>query len=146
MMPAAHALRQAITDLKKISLSADELVAEPNGAPSVAFHLRHIAGSVDRLLTYARNENLSDAQFEFLKLETAKTSDLNAEELIDQAISSIENALEFCRTVSDEVLLDERGVGRKRLPTNLFGLLFHIAEHTARHTGQIITLVKIVRK
>jgi uncharacterized damage-inducible protein DinB len=148
MMPAAHALRQAITDLKKsaANLSGEDLLAKPNGAPSIAFHLRHIAGSVERLLTYAKNENLSDAQFDFLKMETAETSDLSAEELVDQAIFSIENALGFCRTVSEEILFEERTVGRKRLPTNVFGLLFHIAEHTARHTGQIITLVKIVRK
>ncbi|HVE56450.1 MAG TPA: DinB family protein [Pyrinomonadaceae bacterium] len=148
MMPAAHALRQAIVDLKKAAadLSDDELFVKPNGASSVAFHLRHISGSVDRLLTYAKNENLSDAQFEFLKSETAETSGLNARELVNQTVSSIENALEFCRTVSEEILLDERFVGRKRLPTNVFGLLFHIAEHTARHTGQVITLVRIVRK
>lgn len=148
MMPAAHALRQAIVDLKKSAadLSGEELLAKPNGAASVAFHLRHIAGSVDRLLTYAKNENLSDAQFEFLKQETAETSQLNAEELVSQAVSSIENALGFCKTVSEESLLDERFVGRQRLPTNVFGLLFHIAEHTARHVGQVITTERIVRK
>ena len=148
MMPAAHALRQAITDLKKSAadLTEEELLAKPNGAASVAFHLRHIAGSIDRLLTYAKNENLSEAQFEFLKKETLESSESNAEELVDQAVLSIENALEFCRTISEEILLDERTVGRKRLPTNVFGLLFHIAEHTARHVGQIITTERIVRK
>ena len=148
MMPAAHSLSQAITDLKKSAadLSDEELLAKPNGAPSAAFHLRHIAGSVDRLLTYAKDENLSDAQFEFLKRETAETSGVNAEELVEQAVLSIENALEFCRTISEEILLDERFVGRKRLPTNVFGLLFHIAEHTARHVGQVITTERIVRK
>ena len=146
MMPAAHALVQAIVDLQTINLSNNELTAKPNNSPSVAFHLRHIAGSVDRLLTYAKNENLSEAQFEFLKLETAETTDLSAEELINQAIVSIENALEFCKTVAPETLFEERFVGRKKLPTNVFGLLFHIAEHTARHVGQTITTAKIVRK
>ena len=148
MMPAAHALSQAITDLKNSAadLRGEELLAKPNGAPSAAFHLRHIAGSVDRLLTYAKNENLSDAQFDFLKLETLESSELNAEELVRQAVSAIENALEFCKTVSEEILFEERTVGRKRLPTNVFGLLFHIAEHTARHVGQIITTERIVRK
>lgn len=148
MMPAAHALSQAIVDLKKSAadLSLEELLARPNGASSVAFHLRHIAGSIDRLLTYAKNENLSEAQFEFLKRETAETSDLSAEELVNQAVLSIENALEFCKTISEEILFEERFVGRKKLPTNVFGLLFHIAEHTARHVGQITTTAKIVRK
>lgn len=146
LMPAAHAFVQAIVDLEKIHLSHEELLAKPNNSPSVAFHLRHIAGSVDRLLTYAKNETLSETQFEFLKQETAETSDLSAEELINQAILSIENALEFIREVSPDILFEERFVGRKKLPTNVFGLLFHIAEHTARHIGQAVTTAKIVRK
>lgn len=147
MMPAAHALRQAIVDLEKaaVNLSDEELTAKPNGAPSVAFHLRHIAGSVERLLTYARGENLSAAQFDFLKAETAENSDLNAAELVERAVTSIKAALDFCKKVSPEILFEERFVGRKKLPTNVFGLLFHIAEHTARHVGQTVTTAKIVR-
>ncbi len=148
MMPAAHALQQAIIDLKNSAahLTLEELLTKPNGAPAVAFHLRHIAGSADRLLTYARGEELSAAQFEFLKRETAETSDSSAEQLVEQSVSAIEDALRFCRTVSPEILFEERFVGRKKLPTTVFGLLFHIAEHTARHVGQIITTAKIVRK
>jgi uncharacterized damage-inducible protein DinB len=147
MMPAAHALVQAITDLQKVSdLTDEELLAKPNNAPSVAFHLRHIAGSCDRLLTYAKGETLSEKQFEFLKSETAETSNLNSRELVSQAVSEIEKVLEFCRNVSPESLFEPRFVGRKKLQTNVFGLLFHIAEHTARHVGQIITTAKIVRK
>jgi hypothetical protein len=36
-------------------------------------------------------------------------------------------------------------VGRARLPSTVFGLLFHVAEHTQRHAGQAITTAKIVR-
>ena len=146
LMPAAHAFVQAIVDLEKIHLTNEELLTKPNNSPSVAFHLRHIAGSIDRLLTYARGENLSETQFEFLKSETSETSELNAQELINQAVFKIENALEFCKTVVPAHLFEERFVGRKNLPTNMFGLLFHIAEHTARHVGQVITTAKIVRK
>ncbi|HQU85623.1 MAG TPA: DinB family protein [Pyrinomonadaceae bacterium] len=146
LMPTAHALVQAIVDLEKIQLTHEELLAKPNNAPSVAFHLRHIAGSIDRLLTYAKGDDLSETQFEFLKQETAETSDLSAEELIDQAVLSIENALEFLKEISPEILFEERFVGRKQLPTNVLGLLFHIAEHTARHVGQVITTTKIVRQ
>ena len=147
LMPAAHALVQAKIDLQKFAadLSDEELTAKPHGAPSAAFHLRHIAGSIDRLLTYARAEDLSAAQFDFLKHETAEIIDLTAEELVERAKTSIENALEYCKTVSPEILFDDRFVGRKRLPTTVFGLLFHIAEHTARHVGQIITTAQIVR-
>lgn len=148
MMPAAHALVQAIVDLEKSArhLTDEELLTKPNGAASVAFHLRHIAGSVDRLLTYTKGEDLSAAQFDFLKKETAETSGLNAEELVGQAVLSIKSALEYCRTISPDILFEERFVGRKKLPANVFGLLFHIAEHTARHVGQITTTAKIVRK
>lgn len=148
MMPAAHALRQAIADLENSAagLSNEELLARPNGAPSVAFHLRHIAGSTNRLLTYARGAELSDEQFEFLRNETLETFDLTAEELVHKAVSAIENALWFCQMVAPETIFEERFVGRKKLPTNVFGLLFHIAEHTARHVGQITTTARIVRK
>lgn len=147
MMPTAHALAQAISDLQTFTdLNDEELLTKPNGASSIAFHLRHIAGSCDRLLTYAKGENLSDSQFEFLKNETAETSELNAVELVNQAVLSIEKAMDFCRKVSPEILFEARFVGRKKLPTNVFGLLFHIAEHTARHVGQITTTAKIVRK
>jgi uncharacterized damage-inducible protein DinB len=147
-MPAAHALAQAIVDLEKHTpqLTQAELLTKPNDSPSVAFHLRHIAGSIDRLLTYTRGGNLSETQFVFLKLETSETSELNAEELVNQAVFEIENALEFCKAVAPETLFEKRFVGRKKLPTTVFGLLFHIAEHTARHVGQVITTAKIVRK
>jgi uncharacterized damage-inducible protein DinB len=147
IMPAAHALVQAIADLKQFTdLTNQELLARSNGAASIAFHLRHITGSSDRLLTYAKGENLSEKQFEFLSQEKAETVDLNAGELVSQTISAIEAVLEFCKTVPIEGLFEERFVGRKKLPTNVFGLLFHIAEHTARHVGQITTTAKIVRK
>jgi uncharacterized damage-inducible protein DinB len=147
LMPTAHALVQAITDLQKFTdLTDEELLAKPNDSASIAFHLRHIAGSCDRLLTYAKGENLSEKQFEFLKTETAENTDLNAEELINQAVSSIETVLNFCQIVPSENLFEPRFVGRMELPTNVFGLLFHIAEHTARHVGQIVTTAKIVIK
>ncbi|HRH45116.1 MAG TPA: DinB family protein [Pyrinomonadaceae bacterium] len=147
MMPTAHALVQAISDLQKFTDSSDEeLLTKPNNSPSIAFHLRHIAGSCGRLLTYAKGENLSDSQFEFLKNEAAETSQLKAFELVNQAVFSIEKVLDFCKTVSPDILFEARFVGRKKLPTNVFGLLFHIAEHTVRHIGQITTTAKIVRK
>ncbi len=147
-MPATHALVQAIVDLEKAAkdLSGEELRARPNNASSIAFHLRHIAGSVDRLLTYARGEELDEKQFEFLKGETVDDSNSSAIELTEKAIVEIRNALDALKNVEAEKLFEERTVGRQKLPTTVFGLLFHIAEHTARHVGQIITTAKIVRK
>ncbi len=147
VMPAAHSLVQAITDLERFApdLSDEELLSRPNNSPSAAFHLRHIAGSIDRLLTYARGEQLNQAQFDFLKTEVADNSNYNAAELTEKAIAEVNNALEHLRNVEIESLFEERFVGREKLPTNIFGLLFHIAEHTARHVGQVITISKIVR-
>lgn len=143
-MPAAHALAQAITDLERFVplLSDERLSNRPNNSPSIAFHLRHIAGSIDRLLTYSRGEKLSESQFARLKAEDAPVSD-SAGELTRQAVGEIHNALDALKNVSPENLFEERFVGREKLPTNVFGLLFHIAEHTARHTGQIITLAAL---
>jgi hypothetical protein len=44
-----------------------------------------------------------------------------------------------------ETLLLHRDVGRKRLPSTTLGLIFHAAEHSARHAGQIVTLASVVR-
>ena len=145
MMPAAHALVQAAADLERhaVDLTGEELLARPGGASSVAFHLRHIAGSIDRLLTYARGEGLTEAQFAFLKAETSGISEFDSAELTARAVAEINRALEFLKNVSPEILFEERFVGRRRLATNVFGLLFHIAEHTARHVGQIVTTAKI---
>ena len=148
IMPAAHALKQSIVDLEKSApgLSDAELTANPNGAASVAFHLRHIAGSIDRLLTYSRGEQLNDAQFAALKAETSDAADFNRAELTRRAVAEINNALEALKNVDLNDLFEERYVGRRELPTNVFGLLFHIAEHTARHVGQVVTTAAIVRK
>lgn len=147
VMPAAHALVQAIVDLERFAadLSDEELLSRSSDSPPAAFHLRHIAGSIDRLLTYVRGEELNETQFDWLKKETASDSDLNAAELTQKAVSEINHALETLKNIDAESMFEDRFVGRKKLPSNVFGLLFHIAEHTARHVGQIITIAKIVR-
>lgn len=148
VMPAAHALVQAIADLEKFvrHLSVEELFKRPNNSSSIAFHLRHIAGSIDRLLTYSRGEELSALQFEMLKAENNYNLDLNTDELVQKAIDKIYIALDALKNVAPESLFETRFVGREKLSTNVFGLLFHIAEHTARHVGQVVTLAGIVQK
>ena len=98
------------------------------------------------ILTYSRGEELNDAQFDALNQETSENSDLNAAQLTQKAIDEINHALETLRNVDLNELFAERSVGRRKLPTTIFGLLFHIAEHTARHVGQVITTAAIVRK
>jgi uncharacterized damage-inducible protein DinB len=147
-MPAAHALLQSRTDLETHAarLTLEQVWAEPGGAPSVGFHLRHIAGSTDRLLTYTAERSLSEDQFRFLAGERiAGTPPTEVKQLIAAAQSAVDQALAAIRDTPDEALFETRTVGRAMLPTNLFGLLFHIAEHTQRHTGQLIATASIVR-
>lgn len=119
--------------------------ASPSGAASVGFHVRHAAGSLDRLFTYARGEQLSTAQRGQLAGEAVPdpAPDI-AETLLREFSTAVERALEQLRTTHEATLLDPRGVGRAQLPTTVLGLLFHAAEHTQRHVGQMVTTAKIV--
>lgn len=148
VMPAAHALLQSGEDLERAAgtLTREELWARPGGAASVGFHLTHIAGTIDRLLTYASGKQLDATQLAALRAEqdpSAQTAD--AGELIARAVRAIHGAVETLRNTPRESLFQPRAVGRKQLPTTVWGLLFHVAEHTQRHTGQVITTSKIVR-
>jgi uncharacterized damage-inducible protein DinB len=147
LQPAAQALVQAGEDLGRAvdGLDAEQLWAGPGGAASVGFHLRHIPGSIDRLLTYARGESLTDAQRAEAKAEAAPGAAADAEPLLAAARAAIEKALAQIRATPREALLEPRPVGRAGLPSTVLGLLFHVAEHTQRHTGQVIATAKVVR-
>src|ERR1022692_1315938 len=66
-----HALRLADEDLRKWcgNLSDAEVNVRPAGAAPVAFHIRHLARSLDRLLTYAEGRCLSEEQMARLRTE-----------------------------------------------------------------------------
>jgi len=147
LMPAAHALIQSARDIEQATekLNETEVWAKPCGAPSVGFHLLHIAGSCDRLLTYARGEKLSEKQFATLNDEREINLSMSANLLTENAVASIQKVIGEISLTPDEILFETREVGRKKIQTNVFGLLFHIAEHTQRHVGQIIATAKIVR-
>ena len=59
--------------------------------------------------------------------------------------AAMDQALRNLRDVWGEELLTAQAVGRTRLPSNVLGLVFHAAEHTQRHTGQVITTSQIIR-
>jgi uncharacterized damage-inducible protein DinB len=148
LMAAAHALIQASEDLAGAAggLSVAELWAKPGGAASVGFHLKHITGSLGRMVTYARGRALDPAQMRELAAEGQPGDPpADADTLIRAARRAIADALEALRSTPSEDLFAVRTVGRQALPTNVIGLLFHLAEHTQRHTGQVITTTKIVR-
>ena len=147
LQPAAHALVQAREDLDRatVGISPGNLWLQPNGAASLGFHLRHVAGSLDRLLTYARGAQLDDRQHAALKREAEPGAPPDeAATLVEQARRGIDVALTQLRATRREELLETRAVGRAQLPSNVLGLLIHAAEHTSRHVGQAITTAKIV--
>jgi uncharacterized damage-inducible protein DinB len=146
VMPAAHALMQAAEDIPSAvsGLTTEQLWARPGDAASVGFHLQHVTGSIDRLLTYARGEMLSAAQLLALRAEQVEESG-DAAEFARRAVTAIRGAIDVMRETPPVLYLETREVGRKRLPTTVFGLLVHVAEHTQRHTGQIIATAKVVR-
>jgi uncharacterized damage-inducible protein DinB len=139
-----HALEMAREDIDAavVPLADSALDARPGNAASLAFHLRHIPRSLDRLLTYAEGNQLSSAQLEALKSEGdagAAKADLLAE-----FHAGLDAALVRVRAFAGADLEQFRGVGRKTLPTSVGGLLVHCADHTLRHTGQVVTTAKIV--
>ena len=147
LMPVAHALVQARDELEVArSLTSTELWARPGGAASIGFHLRHIPGAIDRLLTYADGRLLDADQMAALRAE-AEVSDPHptADELLGRVSRGIDQVLAVLTATDEASLLEPRGVGRAQLPTNVLGLLFHIAEHTQRHVGQVVTTAKVVR-
>ena len=145
-MPAAHAFLQTMEDVEQAAgdLTLDQLWQTPGGAASVGFHILHLAGSTDRLLTYARGERLSTDQRAALAAEQAPER-RTASDLIAGLRTAIDSALSQLRAVPVDTIYEARTVGRAALPTTVVGLMFHAAEHSQRHAGQLVTTAKIVR-
>lgn len=138
-----HALELAREDITRwcASLSKGEMHAHPYGIAPVAFHLRHIVGSLDRLLTYAEGNLLSDQQMRQLAAEM--NPDGSKEEILAEFERGLYDAGERVRSIPLSQWREPRRVGRKKLPTTVAGLLIHCADHTQRHVGQAITTAKV---
>jgi DinB superfamily len=148
LQPAAHAFLLALEDIEAAvsDLTVDQLWLEPSGAASSGFHLMHLAGSTDRLLTYARGEALSAAQLALLAVERAMAPPYPPlDKLLANWRATVEGALRQLGTTPEATLHHARLVGRAQLPSTVLGLLFHAAEHAQRHVGQIVTTAKIVK-
>ncbi|MFL5616866.1 MAG: DinB family protein [Gemmatimonadaceae bacterium] len=148
LQPVAHGLLQCQLEVRATvpSLAPAELWARPGGAAAAGYHVRHAIGSLDRLLTYARGRQLSPEQLAALR-EEARTDERDdiQDALITEFDVAVERALAQLRATDPASLLEPREVGRARLPSTVLGLLFHAAEHTQRHVGQLVTTAKIVR-
>lgn len=146
LMPVAHGLMHAQEELREAvpKLPAGALWRKPGGAASVGWHLLHVAGSSDRLFAYARGQSLDDHQRAWLELERAGRAELGAEQLMQEIDRVFDRCLETLRRLEDGDLQKPREVGAAKLPSTVFGLLFHAAEHAQRHSGQVVTTVTVL--
>lgn len=146
LQPVTHSLLQTLEEVRELvkELPDELLWTRPGGVASAGFHLRHMAGVIDRLFTYARGEQLDEHQLRVLRAET-QTPDtpVTAAELLAGLELQIEGAIQVLRSTSEEALSEPREVGGKRLPSTVRGLYFHAAEHTQRHLGQLLVTVRV---
>ena len=147
LQPVAHGLLQCREEVHRAlaDLSAEQLGRRIGGAASAGYHVRHAVGSLDRLLTYARGEMLAAAQLAALREESNPSPTFAADELATEFDAAVDRALTQVASTPESTLTEARFVGRAKLPSTVIGLLFHAAEHTQRHTGQLATTAKIVR-
>lgn len=147
LMPVFHSFAQVREDLSYYTegLTTEDVWRRTGALPSLGFHLRHIAHSVDRLVTYLCGDQLSDAQIATLKQETEPGTATLAELLAD-IDANLHDAERRMRTINAAALQEPRYIGKKRLPSTALGLLVHISEHTQRHLGQAITTAKLARE
>ncbi|HWP36247.1 MAG TPA: DinB family protein [Gemmatimonadales bacterium] len=148
LQPVGHAfiLAREDIDVALAGMTDAQCWLQINGIATVGYHLAHLAGSTDRLMTYARGEPLTDAQQAILARERAIAEVRpSLETLLGNWHQVVTAALRQLATTPESALFERRAVGRERLPSNVHGLLFHAAEHAARHTGQIVTTAKLVR-
>jgi uncharacterized damage-inducible protein DinB len=146
LQPVAHALIQAREDARDAlrDFPVERLWTRPAGVASVGFHLQHVAGVIDRLFTYARGESLSEAQRQALSREgSPPESSGGLNDLLNALDNEVEAALVQLRATKPGALSEVRRVGRQQLPSTMLGLLFHAAEHSQRHVGQMLVTARV---
>lgn len=144
LMPVAHSFLQVKEELAALAAGLDHelLWHAESGAASIGFHIRHIGGSTERLLTYARGEQLTPEQLAAARAESHEQPPLDA--LLAETQAALDRALAQVSRTSVDTLLEERKVGRAGLPSTTLGLLFHAAEHATRHAGQALTTARML--
>ncbi|MEP6730104.1 MAG: DinB family protein [bacterium] len=148
LQPVAHGLMQCQAEVGATLpvLTTKQIWSRPENIASIGYHVRHAIGSLDRLFTYARGEQLSRAQLATLRFEgDASIGPETADELIAAFNAEVARAMGRLYGIREATLLEPREVGRARLPSTVIGLLFHAAEHTQRHVGQLVTTARVLR-
>ena len=147
LQPVAHAILQAQEEIHEMmkDFPSTLLWHQPAGAASAGFHLQHIVGVLDRTFSYAEGKMLSDQQMQYLQAE-GKQSDANINDLLQKLDEQVDRSIERLKATDISTLTDVRGVGRKQLPSTVMGLLFHGAEHTMRHLGQLLVTTRVLKE
>lgn len=148
LQPVAHTLLQAREEINRYMTDFPEIFlwVKPGGMASPAFHLQHISGIVDRLLTYARGESLTEQQFAYLANEGKEPEkECSVASLVEILNKQIDKAVYQLSMTDESILTDARGVGRALIPSTVLGLLVHAAEHTMRHTGQLLVTARLLK-
>lgn len=147
LQPVAHILLQVRESVLEIvePLTEQQWNARPAGVASTAFHVRHIAGVIDRLFTYARGQALSPEQFAAIRLEGEPLPVADVANVLAALSARVDAAVAELRTIDVSTLGDFRGIGRAQLPSTVIGCLVHGAEHAMRHVGQLSVTARIVR-
>ena len=148
LQPAAHAFLQTREEAPVYlkDFQSQLLWKKPAGRASVGFHLQHIAGVTNRLVTYSKGLELSQEQFDQFRKEGEQSENISVQELLNDLNRSIEDALDHLKNVKEKELLDVVEVGRKKIPSTRIGVLFHAAEHSQRHIGQMLVTISILKK
>lgn len=146
LQPAANALLEAAEEITSFleDFPVEKLWANPAGSASVGFHLLHIRGFLDRLLTYADGNALSESQLSYLQSEN-KIQSIDLKTLHENTLQFIHTTIEKLKTYPENTFTQTRFVGRAQIPTTTIGLLFHAAEHTMRHVGQLLVTVRVLK-
>lgn len=147
LQPVVDAWAGVVIDLKTHLKGFDNqwLWEKPAGCASVGFHLMHMAGVIDRLLTYASKQSLSEQQFAYLRSEGVEKDGLSWEILLSRLQDQMAKATEQLVGLSGEDLGEARSVGRAGLPSTIIGLCMHSAEHITRHAGQVIVTARVLK-
>jgi hypothetical protein len=106
----------------------------------VPFHLKHLAGSTNRLCTYLEGRALTPEQLAAIPEEHNATETLP--ELLAQVDAAFDRYERLVRALEPQDFATLRYVGRDRLPVTAISLAIHIAEHGQRHVGQAITAAR----
>jgi len=78
-------------------------------------------------------------------LKSEQTGCETLAELLSEVETALSNAANRVRVLASADFNTFRGVGRKQLPTSIGGALLHVADHTQRHVGQVVTTAKVIK-